>query len=74
MKLLSRIHARRRIRARQRVNVTGSLLLSPPDPTALTVATNVPGARFVLARIEQDQPQVDDVLLEDMPISVYGGG
>src|SRR5437773_6851729 len=31
----------------QRVKVTGSLLLSPPDPTALTVATNVPGARFV---------------------------
>jgi tRNA-dihydrouridine synthase B len=34
----------------------------------------VPGARFVLARIEQEQPAVDDVLLEDMPISVYGGG
>jgi tRNA-dihydrouridine synthase B len=35
---------------------------------------SVPGARFVLARIEQDQPDVADVLLEDMPISVYGGG
>jgi tRNA-dihydrouridine synthase B len=34
----------------------------------------VPGARFVLGRIEQEQPQVDEVLLEDMPISVYGGG
>jgi len=34
----------------------------------------VPGARFALARIEQDQPTVDDVLLEDMPISIYGGG
>jgi tRNA-dihydrouridine synthase B len=34
----------------------------------------VPGARFVLARIEQDQPAVDDVLLADMPISIYGGG
>jgi tRNA-dihydrouridine synthase B len=33
-----------------------------------------PGARFVLARIEQEQPEVDEVLLEDMPISVYGGG
>src|SRR5438093_4694710 len=31
---------------------------------------SVPGARFVLARIEQDQPQVDEVLLDDMPISV----
>jgi tRNA-dihydrouridine synthase B len=35
---------------------------------------SVPGARFVLARIEQEQPEVDEVLLEDMPISVYGGG
>jgi tRNA-dihydrouridine synthase B len=34
----------------------------------------VPGARFVLARIEHEQPKVDEVLLEDMPISVYGGG
>jgi len=34
----------------------------------------VPGARFVLARIEQEQPQVDEVLLGDMPISIYGGG
>ena len=34
----------------------------------------VPGARFVLARIEQEQPVVDDVLLDDMPISIYGGG
>jgi nifR3 family TIM-barrel protein len=34
----------------------------------------VPGARFVLARIEQDQPAVEDVLLADMPISIYGGG
>jgi tRNA-dihydrouridine synthase B len=34
----------------------------------------VPGARFVLARIEQEQPHVDEVLLDDMPISIYGGG
>jgi tRNA-dihydrouridine synthase B len=34
----------------------------------------VPGARFALARIEQEQPKVEEVLLEDMPISVYGGG
>jgi tRNA-dihydrouridine synthase B len=34
----------------------------------------VPGARFVLARIEQEQPQVDEVLLDDMPISIFGGG
>src|SRR5204863_4731594 len=34
----------------------------------------VPGARFLLARIEQEQPEVDEVLLDDMPISIYGGG
>jgi tRNA-dihydrouridine synthase B len=34
----------------------------------------VPAARFVLARIEQEQPEVDEVLLDDMPISIYGGG
>ena len=32
-----------------------------------------PGARFVLARLEETLPQGDDVLL-DLPISVYGGG
>jgi tRNA-dihydrouridine synthase B len=34
----------------------------------------VPGARFVLQRIEAEQPVVDEVLLDDMPISIYGGG
>jgi len=32
-----------------------------------------PGARFVLARLEETLPQGDDVLL-DLPISIYGGG
>jgi tRNA-dihydrouridine synthase B len=32
-----------------------------------------PGARFVLARLEQELPADDDVLL-DLPISIYGGG
>src|SRR6478672_44330 len=32
----------------------------------------VPGARFVLTRIEQEQPRVDEVLLDDMPISASG--
>jgi tRNA-dihydrouridine synthase B len=32
-----------------------------------------PGARFVLARLEEEQPQGDEVLLE-LPISIYGGG
>ena len=34
----------------------------------------VPAARFVLTRLEQEQPEVDEVLLDDMPISIYGGG
>jgi tRNA-dihydrouridine synthase B len=32
-----------------------------------------PGARFVLARLEDEMPQEDEVLL-DLPISIYGGG
>jgi tRNA-dihydrouridine synthase B len=32
-----------------------------------------PGARFVLARLEEGLPQADEVLL-DLPISIYGGG
>jgi tRNA-dihydrouridine synthase B len=32
-----------------------------------------PGARFVLARLEAEQPSVDEVTL-DLPISIYGGG
>jgi tRNA-dihydrouridine synthase B len=33
-----------------------------------------PGARFVLHRLEEQQPVVDEVLLDSMPISIYGGG
>jgi tRNA-dihydrouridine synthase B len=33
----------------------------------------VPGARFVLARLEQEHPRLDEVEL-DLPISIYGGG
>jgi tRNA-dihydrouridine synthase B len=32
-----------------------------------------PGARFVLARLEEEQPAADEVTL-DLPISIYGGG
>jgi tRNA-dihydrouridine synthase B len=32
-----------------------------------------PGARFVLARLEQEHPRLDEVEL-DLPISIYGGG
>jgi tRNA-dihydrouridine synthase B len=33
----------------------------------------VPGARFVLARLAQEHPRLDEVEL-DLPISIYGGG
>jgi tRNA-dihydrouridine synthase B len=33
----------------------------------------VPGAKFVLARLEQRHPRLDEVEL-DLPISIYGGG
>jgi tRNA-dihydrouridine synthase B len=33
-----------------------------------------PGAADVLERLEADLPRVDEVLLDTMPISVYGGG
>jgi tRNA-dihydrouridine synthase B len=46
-------------------------------PTIAEVETRllaaVPGARFVLARLEEELPRTDEVLL-DLPISVYGGG
>jgi tRNA-dihydrouridine synthase B len=32
-----------------------------------------PGARFVLARLEEEHPAADEVTL-DLPISIYGGG
>ncbi len=48
--------------------------LETTDQVEARLFETVPGARFVLARIEQEQPQVDEVLLDDMPISVYGGG
>ena len=33
-----------------------------------------PGARFVLERLERELPEVDEILLDRLPISVYGGG
>jgi tRNA-dihydrouridine synthase B len=35
--------------------------------------TAAPGARFVLARLEEEQPTADEITL-DLPISIYGGG
>jgi nifR3 family TIM-barrel protein len=33
-----------------------------------------PGARFVLERLQDELPDVDEVLLDSLPISIYGGG
>src|SRR5215207_1177713 len=33
-----------------------------------------PGARAVVARLEGELPEVDEILLDQLPISVYGGG
>jgi nifR3 family TIM-barrel protein len=43
-----------------------------PEVEARLLAAT-PGARFVLARLEETLPRGDDVLL-DLPISIYGGG
>jgi tRNA-dihydrouridine synthase B len=48
--------------------------LETTDEVVTRLFAAAPGARFVLARIEQEQPVVDEVLLDDMPISIYGGG
>ena len=53
-----------------------SLQRSDPAPrqSLRYLAHIVAAERLWLARIEQEQPQVDEVLLDDMPISIYGGG
>ena len=33
-----------------------------------------PGARDVLERLEEELPEADEVLLDRLPISIYGGG
>ena len=43
------------------------------DDVERRLFTAAPGARFVLARLEEEQPTGDEVTL-DLPISVYGGG
>jgi tRNA-dihydrouridine synthase len=50
------------------------VLLETTDEVEELLFATVPGARFVLTRIEEEQPEVDDTLLADMPISIYGGG
>jgi tRNA-dihydrouridine synthase B len=44
-----------------------------PEQVEERLLAAVPGARFVLQRLEKEMPQEDEVLL-DLPISIYGGG
>ena len=43
------------------------------DEVEARLLAAAPGARFVLARLEEELPQGDEVTL-DLPISIYGGG
>jgi tRNA-dihydrouridine synthase B len=48
--------------------------LASIDEVERRLLAAAPGAADVLARIASEQPVGDEVLLEDMPISIYGGG
>src|SRR5204863_1514064 len=48
------------------------VLLETVGEVEARLFAEVPGARFVLARIEQEQPVADETLLDGMPISIYG--
>ena len=49
------------------------VLLDSTDAVVERLLAAAPGAADVLARLEAEQPQVDDRLLE-LPVSIYGGG
>jgi nifR3 family TIM-barrel protein len=44
------------------------------DEVELRLLAAAPGAAQVLEGLEAERPQVDEVLLDSMPISIYGGG
>ncbi len=47
--------------------------LATVDEVEQRLLAEAPGAQFLLARLEREVPQGDEVLL-DLPISIYGGG
>jgi nifR3 family TIM-barrel protein len=51
-------------------------LLTLPElaEVELRLLAAAPGARDVLERLEAELPPVDEVLLDSLPISIYGGG
>ena len=44
------------------------------DEVELRLLAAAPGAAEVLEGLEAELPEVDEVLLDSMPISIYGGG
>jgi tRNA-dihydrouridine synthase B len=49
--------------------------LATLDDVEARLLSAAPGARFVLQRLEAEQPDPqDEVLLDSLPISIYGGG
>jgi tRNA-dihydrouridine synthase B len=44
------------------------------EEVELRLLAAAPGAREVLDRLEAEQPAADEVLLDRLPISIYGGG
>ena len=51
------------------------VLLPTIEEVELRLLAAAPGARYVLERLEAELPDPDDeVLLDSLPISIYGGG
>ena len=50
------------------------MLLQTPDEVETRLLAAAPGAARVLERLEAELGEVDEVLLDSMPISIYGGG
>ena len=49
-------------------------MLPTIEEVELRLLAAAPGAREVLERLEAELPAVDEVLLDSLPISIYGGG
>jgi nifR3 family TIM-barrel protein len=50
------------------------VLLETTEEVERRLLAAAPGAAELLERLEADLPDVDDVLLDGLPISIYGGG
>ncbi len=50
------------------------VMLSTIEEVELRLLAAAPGAAEVLERLEAELPDVDEVLLDSLPISLYGGG